>query len=774
MTQTPYQRVDLNALEKVQEQRQDALEQNDSASYGIRLTVLPMVMLISIIQVVVTIYGTHMVNTIITPTLIAIMAFAVLFIGGLFVNPLLKMPLLSATGVVTGFIVMAGGAWFASDKGYISPEVFRLFVGVVVFVGIIYLLRLVRYRAFNRQEMLCFFAALTVSSGVSTFGLADQLVPIVMTPKNPAWNTPQRDWESKTIPQLNKDLYIQEPTVIVDFSKGTVRDENSKILETPPANATFSENMAHWRKVAAYIPWMMWVKPLFFWLIFVGAVYALFYSLTYLLLGNWMDREKLIFPLARLPEVLLPDAGSNNNWVPKIVKTPGFWIGFGIAFLVLGWNGINTANVISNIGTIPLGMTKNSVNATVVGSIFEGVGGGREIGMMFLVIFTAIGIAFLLPLEISFSIWAYFLASRFFMLVMVWMGYGQNQKDFPSDWLWDMNAATAQGGGGMLMFSAICLFKAVKDYFGMIKGKAFGERVVILIPLIGLVASVVVIMAWLGWNGIPLHWALVFVALLTLLTIGLMRIVAEGGIYWFQSHTSFFHIYRITGGFGGFLPGTIVAPLFPIYSVLFMDIKSYIAPNLLNVANMQAKSGNHNRIKFHLTVVTSLLISVVSALAFTIFLGYLKGGNKLNSWFYSSSPQDIMAKAQGVINTPPDVMPTMLGWYGIGAAWVAFSFFIRTTVFWFPHPVGYIMLINPLMSQLWFSFFIGWVFKKLVVKYGGKMTFDKVRDMFIGLILGECMAIFFWLLLSLFTKIRASNISHNRYAMSDIINYFFT
>ncbi len=771
MTQTPYQRVDTQALEKAQEQHQDALMQTDSDNYGIRLTVLPMVTLLSIVQVGVTIYGTHTVGTIITPTLIAIMAFAVLFIGALFANPMLQMPLLSATGIMSGFAVLAGLFYYSAEIGYISPELRNLFFGVVVFVAIIYLLRLVRFRRFNRQEMLCFFAALTVSSGVSTFGLADQLVPIVMTPKNPNWNTAQKDWENKTNSQLNNLLYIQDAKVILDFTKGTVYDEQGKALITPPADATFQANMEHWWKVFKFIPWSVWAKPLSLWLIFVGAVYALFYSLTYVLLGNWMDREKLIFPLARLPEVLLPDVGG-NNWVPKIVKTPGFWIGFAIAFLVLGWNGINTANVISNIGVIPLGMSRGSVNATVAGSIFEGVGGGREIAMMFLVIFTAVGIAFLLPLEISFSIWAYFLASRFFMLVMVWMGYGQNQKDFPSDWLWEMNAATAQGGGGMLMFSAICLFKAVKDYMQMIKGKAFGERIVILIPLIGLAVSVSVIMAWLNWNGIPLHWALVFVALLTLLTIGLMRIVAEGGIYWFQSHTSFFHIYRITGGFGGFLPGNIVAPLFPIYSVLFMDIKAYIAPNLMNVANMQAKSGNHNRMKFHFAVLSSLVISVVSALGFVIFLGYLKGGSKLNSWFYSSSPQDIMDKAQGVINTPPDIMPTMLGWYGVGAAWVAFSFYIRTSVFWFPHPVGYIMLINPLMSQLWFSFFIGWIFKKLVVKYGGKMTFDKVRDIFIGLILGECMAIFFWLLLSLFTKIRASNISHNRYVFHDIVQYF--
>jgi hypothetical protein len=194
-----------------------------------------------------------------------------------------------------------------------------------------------------------------------------------------------------------------------------------------------------------------------------------------------------------------------------------------------------------------------------------------------------------------------------------------------------------------------------------------------------------------------------------------------------------------------------------------MDIKAHMAPNLMNVANIQAKNGG-SRFKFHTAIISSLILSVVVALAFVIFLGYIKQGNQLHSWFYSSAPQGIMARAQGVMETPTQSMPGMVVWYVIGAAWVGASFIIRTTVFGFPHPVGYIMLINPLMSSLWFSFFIGWVFKKLVVKYGGKMTFDRVRDIFIGLILGELLAIFFWLVLGLFTKIQATNITLNRYS----------
>ena len=92
------------------------------------------------------------------------------------------------------------------------------------------------------------------------------------------------------------------------------------------------------------------------------------------------------------------------------------------------------------------------------------------------------------------------------------------------------------------------------------------------------------------------------------------------------------------------------------------------------------------------------------------------------------------------------------------------SFTVSTTLFWFPHPIGFIMLINPLMTQLWFSFFLGWLFKKITVKYGGKATFDRVRDVFIGLILGELMAIFFWGAMSLILGVKVSGITLNRYS----------
>jgi len=65
----------------------------------------------------------------------------------------------------------------------------------------------------------------------------------------------------------------------------------------------------------------------------------------------------------------------------------------------------------------------------------------------------------------------------------------------------------------------------------------------------------------------------------------------------------------------------------------------------------------------------------------------------------------------------------------------------RRLIFWLPHPIGMIMLVNPIMSTFWFSIFLGWMAKTLVTRYGNKETYGKLRCMFIGLIFGELVIV---------------------------------
>jgi len=677
-------------------ERKDAL--------AIRWVILPMTAFLCALQSVITVTASNIAAQYPTSTLITVIGFGVMVLMILLLNPFIK----------------------AVFRGLVKP--------------------------LNRAELMSTMAALMVTAGIATFGLTDQLIPLIPAPYNAEWNTPQRGWDKRIHPYLNENLYITDEKVIRDFREGFTADR-------PADDASNSEWVAYYKDVTQRIPWGMWLKPISLWMVFIGGCYLLFFSLSYSVLHYWSRREKLIFPLAKLPEALLPD-DARNQWFPPIFRSPLFWLGFGISVMVLGYNAAAVANWIP-LQKIHLGMNSFGVDAVVKNSFFAGLGGRS--GMKFLIIFTAIGISFLLPLEISFSVWFYFLFGRFLIMTLCRLGYGQNYDDFPTEWIWTLNPMTALGAGGILLFSAVGLYRCVREYLHLSRRAPKNKRLALLLPVIMLAVSITIVTMWIAWNNVPIYWALLFTMFITLITLGLMRIVAEGGVFWFQAHASFFHLYKMFG-LGKILSPTIVGPLLPIYSVLFLDVKTFMAPNVLNAAKMHEDVGG-SRIKFHLNVVISIVVAVVISMFHSLVLAYSRGAQEMNNWFYSSGPRSFIEQAARTTTRSPTFEPAIVSWFTLGAIWVGLSMFLRTTLFWFPHPIGFIMMINPLMNELWFSFFIGWVFKKIIVKYGGKTTFDHVRQVMIGLIIGELMIIFICGMISLIYQgdVRFPGIDLNRY-----------
>lgn len=713
---TTYQRVDLERLPSAEVEHPRATVAAgavDPEAYRFRWTIIPLSVLLCALQAVLILLAGNIRNIHMMSTLIPVLAFAVMLPVVLVINPLLRV-------------------------------VFRNRI----------------LRPLSRVELMALCTALLVTSGIGTFGLAQQLVPIIATPYNPEWNTKQSGWQDHVAPHLNQSLYLTDEQAIRRFREGITRTLDGEPIVRPMEGAPLGERANYWWKILRNIGWSHWLTPLFGWLIFVASWYLIFYSLSYIVINYWSNREKIIFPLAKLPEALLPDEDRPQGFVPRILKSRGFWWGMALSFGVLGFNGAVGAGWISGLNPIPLGMNSVDFDLMANGTILEGLGGRSQYTMGFAILFTAIGIAFLLPIEISFSAWFYFLVAKFILLVMVWVGYGENSADFPSDWLWMNNAVSGLGGGGMLLFSAISLYRCIHEYVRMAKGRTLAEKVRIGLPVVMFGGGLLAVLLWMRWNGLPLIWALLFIATLTFLTLGLMRIVAEGGIYYFQSHVSFFHIFKMTG-LGKWMNPILLVPLLPMAWVLFLDLKTFIAPNMLNAAKMQQDVGG-SRKRFHLNLVLCLAVTAVLALGFAIFLAHMRGASQMSHWFYMAGPTGLFDTAVRAAETQPAFQPSTFGWYTGGAIWVGLSMFLRQTLFWFPHPIGFIMLINPLMSVLWFSFFIGWIFKKIVVRYGGKATFDKTRTIFIGLIMGELLAIVIWALLSIIFEFNV-NITLNRY-----------
>ena len=683
--------------------------------------VLPISLTLCLAMTVLTVLAANMRGgTILASTLIPVTAYGALLILTAAINPLLR-------------VVSAGRAWL------------------------------------TRREVMCVFAAMLVTAGIPGYGMAHQLVPLIPAPYNADWNTPQRGWQDSLHPTLNTSLFVQDEQANRAFYQGQKFDGDGDVIAQPRPNASWRTRVSFWWQVTRSIRWDVWIPPVAGWLVFIAASYGLFYSLVYVVLPAWDRREKLIFPLAQIPESLLPES-KNRGALPSLFFQHGFWLAFGSVFLLLSFNAAVNSELVPGVSTIPLGMARWGVGSMLSDTALSGVTGqgGQMPGLMFLIIFTAVGIAFLLPTETSFSIWSYYLLGLGVIVMATWLGHGSTLNDFPSDWLWQNNPVTALGAGGFLAFAGYVLVRAIIAYLDQRRGDATWWTLRLGAPAMWGLLSIIALWAWLVWVSLPVLWAGLFVTVIVLIVTGLMRIVAESGVFWTQLHSSFFHIYR-TFGLGRIFSAAALVPMLPVYWILYLDVKAFAGSNMLNASKMNEDTAadapadrRHGRGVFHLNLILCIALVVLASIALLVILAHIKGGYSMNRWFFTLGPPNMLDRALGIVQKTPTFDFGAATWYLIGAGFLVLTLRVRRSWFWWPHPIGFIMLCNPLIAHLWFSFFLGWVCKRFVVQYGGKRTFDQARGIFIGLIVGELLAIFIWIVLSMCTDV-TPGLTLNRY-----------
>ena len=809
MTRLPYQRVDL---ERAASDADGAAAQAGAAvDRTVRWAVLPLALLLCIAQDVGTTLAMNVRNVLLTSTLIPVVSFGVLFILVLLINPMLRFvfrnvvlrplnrgelvcifgPMLVTSGFatfgVTGQLVPLIAApwnptWNTVQSGWredLHPHLnSALYLTIPTDAD-----RSEKYAA--RRVLDAWIASR--ADGATTYAEPRAILQTVLVSATSQRDRPTRLQIDLAIDMI-ADASAADPGADDDamqaaldtcrtaaahviaqqdmaaFRDGVSWSASGKFLPRPPPDAGWRETWRHHVAVFHAIHWSAWVKPLGLWLIFVGAAYCLFYSLTHLVIDSWANREQLIFPLAALPQSLMPEPDQPRGRIPPIFRKAGFWAAFAVSFLVITWNVAVKANWLAGIGPINLGMALQTFDKILVDA---GLGKASGFGA-FLFVFTTIGLAFLLPLHVSFSAWFYYLAGQALLLIGVWIGYGASIADFPQNWFSQSNALTAMGGGGLMLFSAVSLYRCFKQNAEQKHAPGAPGALRRNLPIVGLIVGGIIMVLWLSgnWGGAAitpdrLVGSLLVVMVLTLMTLGIMRTAAEGSIYWMQYVFGFTHVFKMLG-LGKILGPAFLLPLTPVLYVLFMDIKTFIAPNILNAAKMQVDA-RVGRMKYHLTMVTCLIVVTVVSIGFAIWLAHVRGANDMHQWWYTAGPEWALDQAVLLQSEPPEFDYVTSSWFGAGAGWVALTMLLRRALLWFPHPIGFLMFTNPLMHFLWFSFFLGWVAKKIVVRYGGKPTYDIVQPIFIGLIMGELIAVFLWPTLALIFEFDVSQIDLNRY-----------
>ena len=497
-----------------------------------------------------------------------------------------------------------------------------------------------------------------------------------------------------------------------------------------------------------HIPWDAWLVPLLAWGSLFMASFVLLGSLSVMLRGQWGEREALAFPLIRLPMELTEGMDEKKTPLGTFFLNPLMWVGFGIAVLIQLMNGLNI--YFPDVPRVPLDIN--------TGLLFSEPP-WNQLGWTVIKVWPiALGIAYLLTSEISFSLWFFYWFIKFQLVAAYYLGFPPNA--LPNQLETNNKAFIGfQDTGAHLAYVAI-IFWIGREHFGHILKRALGKAKMSEIekheamsyPLAfwSFVGAFVFLVGWTIFAGVtPLLALALWIGYLTI-AIVITRIVAEGGLIFVH------HGWMPLGALASVLgagPGTFLSPANGVVvasvmeSACIQDYRGSLMPSFIQSFKLARDRRIEGR-KLGLLIFAVIFVGFTLGVYMNVRLGYDNGGLQLQGWLAKSGPSMTGSQAAQMAKgfNGQDVNPFNLLWLASGAGLTFFVMWCRSQFLWFPlHPLGYMICVAYPMHTFWVSIFIGWLCKVLISRYGGGDSYRKFIPMFLGLALGDVTMMLFWL-----------------------------
>ena len=596
---------------------------------------------------------------------------------------------------------------------------------VCVFFLVIFLLnpgiKLIRRDwGFDRAELAVIYIMLIISSTIPTWGFSGNLVS--MLPAVYYFATPENRWVDILHPLVKRWMVPQDEAAIKDFFEG--------LPEGAP------------------IPWETWIVPLLAWGSLIICIYLMMIATMSLLRRQWVEHERLTFPLVQLPLEMM-ESGRRRDILSPFVKNPVMWMGFILAFSVLSTQALHFY-----FPVIPAAKLYSVANFSS--------------GVEFNLSFTVLGLAYLLSLQVAASFWFFHLLAKCQMGLQFITGYrleGDIERFMEGTLM-----VAHQGMGAMLALVTFGIWTSRSHIKAIVKkvvtNSGLDDRDEILSYRAAagiLLVCGAYVTAWLNLSGVPLLFTVAFLLLTFAIFIFMARLIAEGGLGFIRPQMT---AQNIVISFGGASAVTDTG----IFSLALTfswagNLRILLMASAINAMKLAQSVGILRRPLFWVMVV-AVVVSLASSLWIIIWAAYEHGAVNLERWFYTHNPRGTFEFAAYQIssglsfwNTPDIVWPRAL-WTGIGAAVMGILVYVHHHFLWWPlHPLGFAVSATNMTSAAWFSIFIGSCVKASVLKYGGIRLYHTVRPLFLGFILGQITCAGFWLVVDLLTGSSGSRVS---------------
>jgi hypothetical protein len=478
----------------------------------------------------------------------------------------------------------------------------------------------------------------------------------------------------------------------------------------------------------AAVPWGEWLAPLFFWAIFLMAAYGAMLCLAAILSRQWISGERLTFPVAQLPLEMTSEGHS-------LFQNRLMWLGFVIPLVLESLIALNYY--------FPAVPAMEIKHRNLQPFLFP----NRPLSVMSPFYFGwtpfIVGFAYLAPLDVSFSVWFFNVAAkaqRVYGAMAGWdlSGGGLMANRFPF--------AEEQAFGAFLAFALAVLWRT---WPGLRKawqerGKRDEEARIMLFSLAGLVLCAGVMLLFFVLCGISFWVGVLLLCLLLLVAITLSRIRAEAGPAWvFGPYRDVTRAIVVTMGAGSFSQGELVG--LSVFRWFSRDARFLPMPFHMEAFKIADAAGIRKRVAMGVMALATL-VGTVLGFYVVLTLSYRMG---LGTGKTYAGPMSLGMNTWSQTNdwTRNRTLPDQIGvpWIVGGAVFTLFLIRMRALFVWWPfHPIGYVMAETGAGSSFWFHYFLAWVLKLAVLRYGGHRLYVRTLPFVIGLILGDILTQTAW------------------------------
>lgn len=495
--------------------------------------------------------------------------------------------------------------------------------------------------------------------------------------------------------------------------------------------------------VLSGIPWSVWLPVLGVWSFFILGSFFVMICLMVLFGRQWVVNERVLFPLVRVP-MLMGEALDQKQFL-------SWW---GNKYLLVGLIITGALHLLNGLHfyypSVP-----ELPSLVLAGSYFPKFGlfsGFYKLKLYLVPAF--IGFAFLTTRQISFSMWVFYLLSGLLFGLLYVLGWQLPEAALGTTIGPDLaRPEGAQTIGSYLIFFVFLIWLAryhLKETFTCLirpscrsggqpgQGKFDsipGEWGPPVWPLWGLFVGLAFLSGWCWWFGLPFLSAVLLPIVFMIFMLVTSRIVCQGGLPYFTLTAA--PSDSLMGLFGTGFFGTVgMAATAVMQKVLFLDVREAVAPTLFHGAKIHQEAKNRNLVL--VAIGFSLVLAMITAFVTMLYLGYKYGLRELNLDWATQTVLANYENAQRLVDQPVGPNKWIITYAGFGALAMGVLIFCYYKVpSWPLHPLGYLVAYSAGMKILWFSFFIGWLCNHLVLHYGGTSLFNRVRFLFIGLVLGD-------------------------------------